>query len=44
MTKQRNYNFRQTKPERSAQGAYSNFRKALSHHINKIVFKKYGKS
>ncbi len=44
MTKQRNYNFRQTKSERSAQGAYSNFRKALSHHINKIVFKKYGKN
>ena len=44
MPKQRNYNFRQTKSERSAGSAYSNFRKALTHHISKIVFKKYGKS
>jgi len=42
--RRRNYNFRQTRSERSAEGAYSNFRKALTHHINKIVFKKYGKN
>ena len=40
----RNFNFRQTRSERSANTSYSNFRKALGHHINRIVFKKYGKS
>jgi len=49
MTKQRNYNFRETRSERSAEGAYSNFRQRLvrSLKVENLKFKiknKYGKS
>ena len=36
MVKQRNINFRQTTSERSAQGAYANFKKGLT---KKLSFK-----
>ena len=36
MVKQRNINFRQTKSERSAEGAYANFKKGLA---KKLSFK-----
>jgi len=42
--KLRNVNFRQTRNERSANNSYGNFKKMIAHHIDKIVFKKYGKS
>jgi hypothetical protein len=42
--RRRNYNFRQSSSERSAESSYGNFKKALAHHINKLVFKKYGKN
>lgn len=42
--RRRNLNFKQTKSERSATNAYSNFKKALAHHVDKLVFKKYGKN
>jgi hypothetical protein len=42
--KLRNVNFRQTRSERSANSSYGNFKKAVAHHISKLVFKKYGKS
>jgi hypothetical protein len=42
--KQRNINFKQSTRERRADTAYGNFKKALAHHIDKFVFKKYGKN
>lgn len=46
--KQRNFNFRQTRSERNAEGAYSNFKKGLVKKLKidnlKLKIKSYGKS